>query len=218
MSIILDNREVKLKEYFDIIIKDYSIEQLNLGDIIVRAGNKEILIERKKISDLFSSISDGRYKEQKERLNEWKKGDDNRDVVYVLEGGFNDFEKQIDIFRGVIVSLTINFEFKVIKSVSLEETTKYVLKIFKKLGDFTGIKTGGFKKKSDSINSETYWIYCLSLIPGISYEMADKILNQVSFEEILKGKNKEIIDKIANIKGKRKIGIKVANKIFDYIK
>ena len=218
MSIILDNREAKLKEYFDILIKNYTIEQLSLGDIIIRAGNKEILVERKTIADLFASISDGRYSDQKVRLAEWRDGGDNRDVMYIFEGGFNDFGEQIDTFRGVLISLTVNCGFKVIKSGSLEETTKYVMKIFKKLGDFTGTKSGGFKKKSDAINSGNYWSHCLSLVPGISFEMAGKILQEVSFEEIMKGKNEEIINKIANVKGKRKIGNKTANKIFDYIK
>ena len=69
-SIILDNREGKLIDYF----KDKPrilIEQLELGDIIFRINdNDEVkyIIERKSVSDLYSSIKDGRYREQKVRL------------------------------------------------------------------------------------------------------------------------------------------------------
>ena len=44
-------------------------ENLSLGDFIV---NDTILVERKSLSDLASSIYDGRYREQSERLIEFK--------------------------------------------------------------------------------------------------------------------------------------------------
>jgi ERCC4-type nuclease len=61
MKLIIDSRESKLIEACQSIAKD--IEQiitksLDLGDIIIQNEDK-IIIERKTISDLISSISDG---------------------------------------------------------------------------------------------------------------------------------------------------------------
>ncbi len=67
--IIIDNREhhlINLLEDNEITIEK---KNLDLGDIIIIKENYKILIERKTISDLCSSIKDGRYKEQKIRFN-----------------------------------------------------------------------------------------------------------------------------------------------------
>ena len=77
-TLLIDYREKSLKTYFEtfdftndkhlknIILK---IENLDLGDIIIKKDEKVILIiERKTLQDLYSSINDGRYKEQKVRL------------------------------------------------------------------------------------------------------------------------------------------------------
>jgi ERCC4-type nuclease len=65
MKLIIDSRESKLIEACQSIAKDIEIitKSLDLGDIIIQNDNEEdkIIIERKTISDLISSISDGRY-------------------------------------------------------------------------------------------------------------------------------------------------------------
>ena len=76
LEILIDNRENKLKEFFDNhVFKDskqtpeITYSNLDIGDIIIKKDGKTLLIfERKSIPDLYSSINDGRYKEQKIRL------------------------------------------------------------------------------------------------------------------------------------------------------
>ena len=69
MQLILDHREGKLKELFqnNLDIKlDY--QNLDYGDFcIFNNENPFIIIERKTLDDLSSSIIDGRYKEQKQK-------------------------------------------------------------------------------------------------------------------------------------------------------
>ena len=55
------------------------------GDIIIRDndGNEKLIIERKSVADLASSISDGRYKEQSLRLQQQSS---NHNILYMIEG------------------------------------------------------------------------------------------------------------------------------------
>ena len=89
MDLIVDSREGKLKEYFDSINEEITklginikYQNLNLGDIILKCNDIELIIERKTIYDLFSSIQDGRYKEQKYRL---LKNYNLSQIVYLIE-------------------------------------------------------------------------------------------------------------------------------------
>ena len=54
------------KEYYTDI--DISVEQLDIGDIIITNNYCNILIERKTICDVLASIKDGRWKNQKQRI------------------------------------------------------------------------------------------------------------------------------------------------------
>ena len=88
MKIIIDCRESKLIEACQSITKDdFEIitKNLELGDIIIQndAEEDKIIIERKTISDLLSSITDGRYNEQSFRLNGLE--NENHNIVYLIE-------------------------------------------------------------------------------------------------------------------------------------
>ena len=70
VSLILDNREKDLKSAFP----DAEYKNLDLGDIQININKDDetselfLLIERKTMKDLISSVNDGRYREQKKRL------------------------------------------------------------------------------------------------------------------------------------------------------
>ena len=71
---------------------DFKTNNLNLGDIhFYYNSNLILLIERKTMSDLASSIKDGRHREQKFRLKTQKK---NCKVLYLYEGTPTDFKFQ----------------------------------------------------------------------------------------------------------------------------
>ena len=88
---------------------DYvEISSIPLGDFIIKHGDDTILIiERKTMSDLVSSINDGRYKEQKIRLlSNYPKGK----IIYFFEGtltsGFKNNEKINNIINGALINTT----------------------------------------------------------------------------------------------------------------
>ena len=65
IELLNKNDELKEKKYV------FSVENMSLGDMIISDDddNAIVMIERKSISDLSSSIMDGRYNEQSYRLN-----------------------------------------------------------------------------------------------------------------------------------------------------
>ena len=76
MKIKVDNREHTLIKLLKALKTDYKynfeiiVEKLDLGDIIICRDEEELLIiERKNLNDLASSLRDGRYSEQSYRLN-----------------------------------------------------------------------------------------------------------------------------------------------------
>ena len=87
MKLVIDNRENKLIEHFK-NREHVEIKMLEIGDIIFYHEDKIVLlIERKTITDLSSSIKDGRYREQKKRL--LCCGIPVDKVLYLLEGDVN---------------------------------------------------------------------------------------------------------------------------------
>ena len=67
---------------------ELKVETLPLGDIIIGNETQDFLIiERKSLTDLLSSIKDGRYEEQSYRLNGLNHH--NHNIIYLIEGDVN---------------------------------------------------------------------------------------------------------------------------------
>ena len=76
------------------VFKDIKLksETLPIGDIIISDDTEDkVIIERKSVSDLLSSIKDGRYEEQSYRLNGLNHH--NHNIVYLIEGDVNKSNK-----------------------------------------------------------------------------------------------------------------------------
>ena len=79
----IDTREKKLLPYIQC---EYIEKQLDLGDIFIDSPSYKLMIERKTISDFNASLRDGRYRNQKLRLLEWRDTDiSTKRVIYILE-------------------------------------------------------------------------------------------------------------------------------------
>ena len=95
----IDYRE---KELWNVLSKEnpeISFQQINfpIGDIQISLKNTNdeiiplLLIERKTLSDLSSSIKDGRYEEQSFRLQDCHLFH-NHNIIYLIEGDWNSYE------------------------------------------------------------------------------------------------------------------------------
>ena len=79
----IDTREKKLQPH---IKSEYIEKQLDLGDIFIDSPSYKLMIERKTIYDFNASLRDGRYRNQKLRLIEWRDTDIlMKKVIYILE-------------------------------------------------------------------------------------------------------------------------------------
>lgn len=97
MKLVIDYREKKLIDLVNSIklmnVKynpiEVVVENLPLSDVIIKdaKNNEKILIERKTINDLASSIQDGRYNEQSYRLTNCNIH--NHNILYLIEGNIS---------------------------------------------------------------------------------------------------------------------------------
>ena len=84
---------------------------MQIGDIIISSDthpDKSIIIERKCVPDMLSSIKDGRYKEQKLRLQAEKhQSNGNKIICYLIEGSCQDvrYPNEKKVFHGSFLSL-----------------------------------------------------------------------------------------------------------------
>jgi ERCC4-type nuclease len=178
IQICIDNREhglVKQIQYYLDSIEQFSNSgsgvsgkiqlsivstPLPIGDVIIKSiikseleektaiETEELIIERKSISDLLSSIKDGRYEEQSYRLNGSQLH--NHNIIYLIEGGIlsqsqpssyynNKYtgksNKENDKFTAYSAIFSLNYYkgFSVIRTVSLEETALFICNCANKL-------------------------------------------------------------------------------------
>ena len=146
MKIIIDNRESSLIKLIESSLSNSNlshltcqVEQLDIGDIkIVSDDNKtQLIFERKLISDLASSISDGRYNEQSFRLD--KCGLHNHNIFYLIEGDLKNFKpyKRSRISKDALYSslFTLSYYkgFSVYRTDNCQETADMLFKIADKL-------------------------------------------------------------------------------------
>jgi len=237
MNIEIDYREKYLIELFEKNEGNkgvnYSVKPLDIGDIIIKDEEDKVIyiIERKTTDDLACSILDGRYTEQKQRL---LSNYNASDIIYIIEGGNKPYSKKIPYktIMSSIISMNLRDKINVLRTNTLEETYINILLIVDKLiskkivinKDMLNVedKTADNMikvKKKDNMNENIYFLTILSQIPGCSITTAKKIQEEASsvikLYELYKNDNTDIIK---NIKvGKKKIGEKLTNRIFQFL-
>ena len=145
MIIKVDAREKELVELISVILKEDKykgielvVGSLPLGDVILTLNHSDkLIIERKTINDLASSIKDGRYAEQSFRLN----GLDhpNHNIIYLIEGDLSKWNtyKGTKMDKSTIYSalISINYYkgFSVHRSISAAESATIICYMANKL-------------------------------------------------------------------------------------
>jgi len=144
MRIIVDTREHDLYEKLDSIIhfEGHSTslqlfkKVLDLGDILIQTDDEKdvMLIERKTLGDLLSSIKDGRYKEQSYRLIH-SSGFPPHAIVYMIEGMMSQLRTVIDkkTVYSAMGSLNYFKGFSVFRTCSLYESAETIVWMSQKI-------------------------------------------------------------------------------------
>lgn len=145
MNIIVDTREPTLYDTLTRLIAEnnataiFSVESkpLVLGDISleIRESNETIvLFERKSLSDLLSSIKDGRYAEQSHRLIHSSQMH-THNIVYIIEGMFSTLRTEVDRRMCLSAMTTLSYYkgFSVVRTCSLRETAEWIFAMSSKI-------------------------------------------------------------------------------------
>lgn len=237
MSLLVDLREQKLIPLLS-SEPGFEAKQLELGDIIIDFSNHKIIIERKTISDFNASLRDGRYRNQKLRLLEWKsKNEENirKDVIYILEEKFGDNKDRA--YWGSIINANLRDNIIVIQADGLVRTAEIIMDIRKKVeeGKFTTLE--GSKEtihleglsKGDYNSPQNCYLGQLAIIPGVSKNSAKiiaskfpnmkNLIETIEFslqeESVIPKKRICFLSEI-EINGRR-LGDKLAEKICEYL-
>ncbi len=146
MKLVIDNREPKeLKTLIQDKIENVELKNLEIGDIIFLDENNNIVLifERKSISDLISSIKDGRYSEQSFRLQEYPLH--NHNIFYLIEGSLLNTRKQYNetiqkTVYSAMFSLSYSKGFSLLHTSGVVESAEFIIYFFQKIVKDKSIK------------------------------------------------------------------------------
>lgn len=245
MKIIIDNREPSiLISTLNDLIKDndidYETQSLEIGDIQIFEDNQtepSIIFERKSLSDLLSSIKDGRYNEQSFRLDNYSLH--NHNIYYLIEGNIECLRNLQDkqMIYSSLLTLSYFKGFSIINSVNIKQTANIIFRFCDKLkretkrnsyyknislnkenNNYTSvIKTS----KKANITEDNILEIMLMQIPGISHSSAGIIGQQYkTMSNLLKclGDNPNCLDNLqCGTESKRKISKTIIQNINKYL-
>lgn len=203
MKLYIDNREPKqIIDYLNFLNegKKYVIEvtNLELGDYLIydeKNDKKLVIIERKSLSDLESSIKDGRYNEQSFRLD----GNElhNHNIYYLIEGNIVNYRNEK--FKGSLYSSLVSISyykgFSILNSInnidSAEIINGFINKLVKESNKdcyYKNIENLSETKeeyvnvvktaKKANITRDNINIIMLMQIPNVSHQSATTIINK----------------------------------------
>jgi|AntAceMinimDraft_11_1070367.scaffolds.fasta_scaffold88272_2 ERCC4-type nuclease len=195
MLIKIDFREHDLNTI--LIQSNVKIETCNLpiGDIVIcdDTGKDILMIERKTLNDLASSICDGRYNEQSYRLNQCSLH--NHAIFYLIEGDLRKFQPRSfgrpitkEILISSMTSLSYTKGFSIYRTMDVQETALWILQTTHKLSklkepfyyndpdsklSYVDVK---HNIKKNNITPDNIGILMLSQIPLVSTTSAKAVL------------------------------------------
>jgi DNA excision repair protein ERCC-4 len=172
LRIIVDEREKKsgIPELLRSVGINLEIKTLPIGDYIVAP---ETVVERKSLSDLISSIFDGRLFDQCNRLKEHF-----AHPVILVEGNVDEIEQIVEnplVFYGALSAIAIDFKIPIVPTPSATHTAKLLVSMCSR----KEISKGPFLKKikkSDNLQRQQLSVLCS--LPGVGEKLATRMLER----------------------------------------
>ena len=172
LRIVVDEREKKsgIPSLLKGIGINLEIKTLPVGDYIVAP---ETIVERKSISDLISSVFDGRLFDQCNRMKE-----NFQFPIIIIEGDTNKIEELIEnpfVFYGAVSSVAIDFKIPIISTPNASHTAKLLVSMCSR----KDVTKGPFIKKirkSDDLQRQQLSV--LSSLPGVGEKTAIRMLEK----------------------------------------
>jgi len=172
LRIVIDEREKKsgIPDLLKGIGISLEIKMLPVGDYIVAP---DTVVERKTISDLISSIFDGRLFDQCNRLKEHYQF-----PILLIEGDIDEIEELTEnplIFYGAISSIAIDFKIPVIHTPNAFHTSKLLISMCSRKDASKGPFIKKIRKSSD-IQKQQLSMLCS--LPGVGEKTAIRMLEK----------------------------------------
>ena len=170
LRIIVDDREKKsgIPDLLKAVGINIEMKKLPVGDYIV---GPETVVERKSISDLVSSIFDGRLFDQCNRLKEHF-----QNPVILMEGDVDEIETITEnplVFYGAVSSIAIDFKIPIIHTPNATHTSKLLVSMSSRKESTQG---PFLKKIRKSNNIQQQQLSALCSLPGVGEKTAKRML------------------------------------------
>jgi crossover junction endonuclease MUS81 len=229
---------------------DYETEPMDVGDIQIRLPDEngeytivELILERKEGKDLCSSITDGRYEEQKSRIiSLFNDGRMNASKVYYLIENFcapdGRYGYETPVRKRMWSSITNTLYrdgFHVFQSKTLEESAEFINSLKNSVSKWSntshdtttdGIKVHEVNLKKKKVTPDDFFMHSLMLIKGMQEDSAASIVELYPTFNSLIGKYNRMIEKgldpnklfkdTLRQSGSRKIGPAMSKKVFEF--
>lgn len=192
LHVKIDTRESALVQQFDTSF-DFLIEPLDLGDVLMvdEEHGIQLVFERKTLADLSASIKDGRYKEQKHRLLATYPA---KCITYIIEEG-SLLPKDVHgmkktVYSGIYTHSMYRDGIHVVFTKNLGETAAWIRDVATKCNenpakfcnegaDPNYLHSRKAKcRKIENIDPQACYKLQLCQIPGVSYKVADGIIEK----------------------------------------
>ena len=172
IRIVVDEREKKsgIPGILKGIGISLEIKTLPIGDYIVAP---ETVVERKTISDLVSSIFDGRLFDQCNRLKEHYQF-----PILLIEGNIDEIEELTEnslVFYGAISSIALDFKIPVIHTPNASHTAKLLMSMCSRKDASKGPFIKKIRKSND-VQKQQLSILCS--LPGVGEKTAIRMLEK----------------------------------------
>lgn len=170
LRIVVDEREKKsgIPDLLRAVGINLEIKTLPVGDYIVAP---ETIVERKSVSDLISSIFDGRLFDQCNRLKEHF-----AHPIILMEGNVEEIEQIVEnplVFYGAMSAVAIDFKIPIIPTPSATHTAKMLVSMCSRKDSLRGPFLKKIKK-SDDLSRQQLSVLCS--LPGIGEKLASRML------------------------------------------
>ena len=172
LRIVVDEREKKsgIPDLLKGTGINLEIKTLPVGDYIVAP---ETVVERKTVSDLVSSIFDGRLFDQCHRLKEHYQF-----PILIIEGDIDEIEELTEnplVFYGAISSIAIDFKIPVIPTPNATHTSKLLISMCSRKDASKGPFIKKIRKSNDLQKQQ---LSMLCSLPGVGEKTAIRMLEK----------------------------------------
>lgn len=192
MKLIIDCREKALYDICNSLNAENTItisfESMPIGDALIEHnGIPQVLIERKTLNDLASSIIDGRYSEQSCRLDNSEIN--NHNIIYVIEGDINKYSGKSRITKNTLLSSLVSLNyykgFSVYKTINVNETANFLIALINKI-------------TKELNNRQPYYINQPAIIPKAEEPDLNAPADNVALNDVTNNASNDASDDVTN--------------------